>query len=229
MGASLTCAEHRTRRRFYRNDLHILFALFQIFSDSAQCSAGPDAGDKEVHFTVGIFPDLRTCRCIVRSGIGGVHKLSRNKGPFCLLCELLRLLDRTFHSFRSFRQDNLCAVCLQDVPSLHAHGLRHRQNDPVSFSCSNGCKADPGIAAGRFDDHRAFFQKSLLFRVLDHGLCDTVLHGTSRIEILQFCENSCLEAKLLLKIHKLNQRCVSDQSQRSPVHFSHNISPPVVI
>ena len=71
------------------------------------------------------------------------------------------------------------------------------------------------------DDDGAFLEKSFLLRILDHGLCDTVLDAPGRIEILELYQNGCFKSQFFFYINHLNERCVSDQSQSSFVNVRH--------
>ena len=150
--------------------------------------------------------------------VGRVDKLSGDEAARNLFRQFLCFGDGALHSLGAFRQYQLCAVGLQDVSSLNAHGLRHRQDDAVSFSGCDRCKSDSGVSGGGFDDDGAFLEKSFLLRIFDHGLRDTVLNASSRIEILELYQNGCFKSQFLLYINHLNERCVSDQSQSSFVN-----------
>ncbi len=51
-------------------------------------------------------------------------KLFRN-----LLCKLICFCDGSLHSFCTFCQYDLCAICFEDVSSLDTHRLRHCKDD----------------------------------------------------------------------------------------------------
>ena len=90
-------------------------------------------------------------------GVRGVIKLSEDHGSRDGLLQLFCLGDSSLHALGAFGQYQLCTVCLQEVTTLHTHGLGKGKNGSVTLSCSHTCQADTGVAGGGFDDGGAFF------------------------------------------------------------------------
>ena len=132
--------------------------------------------------------------------IGFILKLLRNECVSIFFFQLRRLLDRTPHSCASRCQHDLCAERLHDLAPLHAHRIRHRQDQMQSLSCRHESKSDSGVAACRFDDHRILIDLSFLNSLLDHCIRHTILDTSQRIKIFQLCYNLCAKRILLLII-----------------------------
>ena len=205
--------------RLQRDDLDGRIHRFQVLPGPGQRAAGADARDEDIHVAVRIPPDLRAGRFAVHFRVGRVGELPRNERPRDLLRQFLRLRDRAFHALRAFRQHELGAVGLQDVPALHAHGLRHRQDDAVALRRRDGREADSCVAARRLDDDGAFLQQALLLGVLDHRLRDAVLDAPCGIEIFQLGQDGRFQPQLLFNIRELNERRIADQPERSFVNI----------
>ena len=156
----------------------------------------------------------------------GVHKLSGDEAAGNLRSQLLCLRDGTLHALCTFGEDNLCAVCLQNVASLNAHGLGHRKNDAVTLGCCDGCKTDTGVAGRRLDDDAALMQLSLRLGILNHRLRDTILHASCGIEVLKFHQERSLQTKILFDIRNLHKRGVSNQTKCTLINLRHSICPP---
>ena len=148
--------------------------------------------------------DLRVC---------GVDELSGDEAALYLPGKLLGLCDSTLHALGAVGEDDLCAVCFEDISSLNAHRFGHGDDYTVALSCCYGSKTDTGIAGGRLDDDGAGLQLALLLCLFDHSLCDPVLNASCRIEILELSQNCGFEAQIFLDIRYLNERCISDQSE----------------
>ena len=189
MSTALAFREDRRAGWFYCNDFHVRILRFQVFTNSCQRTAGADACNEDIHFTICVFPDFRTSRFTMRLRVCRVYKLSRNESSFNFFCQFFCLCDRTFHSLGSLCQNDFCTICFQNVSSFYTHGLRHSQDSTVTLGCCDCCKSDPGISGCRLDDHRTFLQLSGCFCILDHSLCDSILNASCRIEIFQFYQN----------------------------------------
>ena len=100
--------------------------------------------------------------------------------------KFLRFGDCAFHAECAFGQHELRAVGGEQFAALNAHGVRHGEDQPVTFDCRNEGEADTGIAAGRFDDQRSRRNLSRLFRRLDHADGDAVLDAAGRVEGFHF-------------------------------------------
>ena len=156
MTAGSAFREHRGIRRFQRHDLHFRLLFLQVFPHAGESPAGADAGDEDIHFSVGIFPDFRTGGGFMDGRVSRVDELTRDKASRGLGRQLFCLGDGALHALGSFCQHDLGAVGFQDVPSFHAHGFRHGEDDPVAFGCGDGRQADAGVAGGGFNDDSAF-------------------------------------------------------------------------
>ena len=155
-------------------------------------------------------------------GVRGVDELSGDEAPGYLCRQLFGLRDRALHALCALGQNEFRAIGLQNIAALHAHGLRHGEDDTVAFGCRDGRKADAGVAGGGFDDDGAGLQQSLRFRVLDHRLCDPVLDAPGGIEVFQLYEDGSIQGEFLLKIDDLHERGVADDVQCSFIDITHD-------
>ena len=62
--------------------------------------------------------------------------------------------DRAGHPLGGGRQHDLGAERLEQPAPLQAHALGHRHDQPVAAGGAGERQGDPGVAAGRLDDHR---------------------------------------------------------------------------
>ena len=191
MWTSLAFRKNRGSCRLYCHDLDIWILLFQISTDTCQCSACTNTCYEDVYFSVCVFPDLRTCGCSVCRRVCRIYKLSRDIAVRDFFCQLLCFCDGTFHTLCTFCQYQFCTICFQDVSSFNTHRVRHGQDNAVSFCCCDGCQSDAGISGGRLDDNRTFFQKSFVLSVFDHALCNTVFYASCRVKVLKLCQDCC--------------------------------------
>ena len=64
--------------------------LLEVFGYARYCSASAYANDKMSDFTIGLFPNFRTCLLIVSNRIGWVVVLVHIPSIGCFLCNTLR-------------------------------------------------------------------------------------------------------------------------------------------
>ena len=155
--------------------------------------------------------------------VGRIDELAGNETVFDFFSKFLRFGDGTLHALGTFGQNHFGTICLQNISSFHAHCFRHGQNNTVSFRGRDCCQTNTGISGCRLNDDRPFLQKSLLLRVFDHRLGDSVLDASCRIQIFQFDKQCCLQIQFLFDVCYFNQRCVADQIQCSFINFCHVI------
>jgi hypothetical protein len=74
----------------------------------------------------------------------------------------------------------------QQFLALDAHGLRHGEAQPVSAGCTDKGQSDAGVAAGGLHDQGVGPQRSVFFRIVDHGCGDAVLDAAQGIEKFKF-------------------------------------------
>ena len=153
--------------------------------------------------------------------VGRVDKLTGDKAVGDLRSQLVGLCDRTLHALRAVREHELRAIGLHDLAALHAHGLRHNDDDAVASGRGDGRQADAGVAGGRLDDDRAGLEDALGLCVIDHGLGDTVLDRTGRVEVLQLSQDLGLQALGSLDMSEFQQRGMADQLVSGSVDFAH--------
>lgn len=100
---------------------------------------------KKIDAAVGIAPELGAGGEIVRLGICGIVKLCGDEAPRCCRRQFLRALHGARHALRRRRQHQLRAIGFEQIPTLHAHALRHGEDHAVALGCCDGCQADTGV------------------------------------------------------------------------------------
>ena len=147
----------------------------------------------------------------MRLRVCGIYKLTGDKAVRNLLCKFVRFFNRALHSLSALRQNELGAIRLHYLSALDGHRFRHYDYDSVTPCSRNGCKPYSCITGGRLDYNRALFEKSLLLRVIYHRLCNSVLDGARRIEILQLCEDFRFQSELFFYVSQLHKRRAADE------------------
>ena len=89
--------------------------------------------------------------------ISGVDKLAGNEAVVVFLRQLLRLGDGALHALGALAEYQLRAVGTHQLPPLHAHGLRHHNDDTVATGGRHGGKTDARIAGGRLNNNGVGF------------------------------------------------------------------------
>ena len=117
-------------------------------------------------------------------GVCRVGELAGNEAVGDLLCQLLRLGDSALHALCAFREHQLRAIGFHQLAALNGHGLGHDDDDAVASRGGHSGKADSGVAGGGLDNGCAGLQLAGALRVVDHGLGDTVFHGTGGVKVL---------------------------------------------
>ena len=101
-----------------------------------------------------VAPDLLGRGAPVDLRVGRVGELLRHEA-LALLADLLGELDRLGHPAQRRRLAHLGAVGAQQLGALAAHPLRQGEDQLVAARRADHRQRDPGVAAGRLDDHRA--------------------------------------------------------------------------
>ena len=118
--------------------------------------------------------------------IDRVGELAGNEGIGDFFSQFVGFVDGAFHAGLAWCQDDFSAISGDEVAAFDGHGFRHGEDSAVTFGSCDGSQADAGVAAGRFDDDRAFFEDAFLFSVFNHGFGDTVFGRASRVESVEF-------------------------------------------
>ena len=127
-----------------------------------------------------------------------------------LLRELLRLRHCALHALRAFGQHQFRTVGLHEVSALHAHGIRHHDDDAVAARRRNGCETYAGVAGSRLNDDRVLGQDTARLGIVQHVACNSILHRTRRVQILELCEDARLDAFLRLDVREFQERGAAD-------------------
>ena len=152
-----------------------------------------------------------------------VVKLPWDVCPLDFLRQLLRPLDRTLHALCALREDDLRAVSPQNIPALHAHGLRHCEDRTVAFCRRDRRKPDACIAACRLDDNGAFSQQTFFLRRPDHAEGCPVLHAPCGVSVLELCEHPRFQAVRALHVDGLHEGRFADDLCKSFIHCHFNL------
>ncbi len=146
--------EHRRGARLDREHLDLGAPLLQHLADPGDRAPGADPGDEGVDLAVEVAPDLLRGRPPVDLGVRRVRELLRHEGVV-LADQVLGQLDRLVHPAERGRLVDLGAVGAKQGGALAAHPLRQGEDQPVIARGADEGEGDPGVAAGRLDDHRA--------------------------------------------------------------------------
>ena len=65
--------------------------------------------------------------------VGRVFKLLKNDGSGNVVAQFFGSTDSAWHAILAAGEAHFGAVGLYQIPTLHAHGLRHCKNKVVSF------------------------------------------------------------------------------------------------
>ena len=223
MRAGVALAQDRRGRRLHGHDLDLRALGLQVLADTRHSAAGADARNKDVHIAVRILPDLRAGRRAVDRRVGRVDKLAGDKAVGDLRGQLVGLRDGPLHALRAVREDELRAIGLHDLSALHAHGLRHDNNDAVTSGRGDGRQANAGVAGRGLNDHGVRLERTALLRILDHGQSHAVFHGASRIEVLELCQNAGFELLLFFNMRQLQKGRFSDQLVSGCINLAHEM------
>ena len=208
--AGSAAGEHVAVRGLDGHGPEARLARLDVLADAGQRAAGADAGDENVRLAIGVVPYLRAGGLKVDLRVCGVVELLQDEAVGRLALQLLGLGDGALHAVRARRQNNLRAVGEQQNAALHAHRLRHGEDDAVSLDRGHKRQADAGVAAGGLDQHGfAGLDLAIALGGLDHGQADAVLHAAGRVAALQLGDYG--GGGSLGDPVQLNQRCAADQ------------------
>ena len=149
-------------------------------------AAGAHAADENVHFAVGIVPDLRAGGGVVDGRVGGVVELLQDVAVGRLGQDLIGLGDGALHAVGAGGEHDLRAEGQQQHAALQAHGLRHGEDQPVALDRGHKGQRDAGVAAGGLDEHGlAGLDLARLLGGIDHREADAVFHAADGVLAFQ--------------------------------------------
>ena len=85
----------------------------------------PTPATTNVYFAVCVFPDFGTGGFSVDFGVGEVFELLGHEAVGCGGDEFFCFFDGSAHAVWSGCEDELCAVCFEEVAAFDAHGFGH--------------------------------------------------------------------------------------------------------
>ena len=223
MGACSTLGKHRRASRFNSDNLHVRILGLEVFTHACHRTTGTDTGNKNINFTIGVFPNFRTGGGLVGCRVCRVHELARNKAVRDFLGEFIGLFDSALHALGAFGQHEFCAVSLHNLAAFHAHGFGHHDDDAVATCCSDRCKTDTGVARSRFDNHGTLLELTALFCFVNHRLCNTILHGTGGVEVFELSKN--LGSEAFFDMGEFEKRGVTNELVGGGIDFRHVFNP----
>ena len=155
-------------------------------------------------------------------GVGRVHKLAGDEAVGDLLGQLIGLGNGALHALGALAEDQFRTVGLHQLAALHAHGVRHDDDDAVATGGGHRGQADAGVAGGGLNDDGAGLQRAAGLCVVDHGLGDPVLHGAGGVEVFQLYQDLGLQFLSLFNMGQLQQRGLADQLVSGCIDLAHN-------
>ncbi len=196
-----------------RDDARLRAVLLEVAADAGDRPAGPDRDDDRVDVAaVGLLPELRPGRLVVRLGIRRVRVLVGLEAARDLLGEPIgdRVVAlRRVRVDRGRRDHDLGAVRAQHRDLLLAHLVRHDEDAAVAAERSRDRETDARVARRRLDDRPARPQASVLLGRLDHREPDAVLHGAAGVQVLELREE--LAGNVALETLEPHDRRVPDE------------------
>ena len=197
--------------------------FLQSRSNTTHCSSGAYPGDKHIDFPVRILPDFLSGSTLMDGRVSMIVELLQNQRTGSDRLQFFGTRHSAFHAVRTGSQDKLRPKGFQQVATLHAHSVRHSQNQFIAFGSRNKSKPHPGISAGRFDNRHTGFQQPFRFRIFYHSQCDTILYTARRIKIFQFDNHMSFQVFTPAIIIQLQQRSVAHQVGKPLCYFFHNL------
>src|SRR5690606_12932480 len=160
--------------------------LLEVAAGARDRAAGADPGDEVRDPALGLRPDLRAGRLVVRLRIGRVGVLvglpragdlpGEPVGDAVVGARVLRRDGGRAHH-------DLGPVRAQHVLLVLADLVRADEHAPVALELGDQREPHPGVAGGRLDDGAAGLQQPGLLGLLDHAQRDAVLHAAAGVEV----------------------------------------------
>ena len=221
MGSRLAAGEQRGIGGLHGHDLHAFLLFLQVSARAGDGAAGAHASHEDVHFPIGILPDLGAGGTVMGGGVGRVIELVGDEAVGNRFRQLPGLLDGCGHTLAAGGQHQLGTVGAHEHPALQAHGVGHDDDGPVATSRRHQGKTNAGVAGGGLDDGGAGLQDAPLLSVVDHGQTHPVLDGTGGVEIFQLRQQPGLQTQIFLHMGQLQQRGGTDQLLGGSVNVGH--------
>ena len=155
--------------------------------------------------------------------VGRVFELLRHPAVRGVLENFLRLANGALHALRTGRKHEIGTEHGQQSAALEAHRFRHGQNQFVSLGRRDEGEGNARVAAGRFDNNHALFQKALGFGVLNHCHADAILDAAERVKEFAFDRHGCTRA--FADAVELDQRRAADGFDDVIVKLAHRLRP----
>ena len=154
-------------------------------------------------------------------GVGGVRKLAGDEAAGDGGGQLVGLLNGPLHTLSALGQHQLCAIGLDQLAALHAHGVRHDDDQLVAPGRCHGGQANARVAGGGLDEGCAGLQSPGPLGIVNNALGDPVLHGTGGVEILQLGQDLGFQLLFLFNMGQLQQRGTANQLVSRGVDLRH--------
>ena len=162
--------------------------LLEVPARAGHGAAGPCAGHEVRDASGSVPPDLRAGGLVVRGRRCGVEELVGLIRPGDLP---LQTVGDPVVGVLGLGRDgglgdhHLGAVGAQHVPLLLTHLVRRDEHGTVALELGHHGQAHAGVAGGRLHHGAAGGQASVRLSLLEHLQGDPVLHGASRVQVLQ--------------------------------------------
>ncbi|CQR22230.1 Uncharacterised protein [Yersinia enterocolitica] len=155
----------------------LAFSFFNVTADTGQSTAGTNTCDKDIHFTIGVFPDFWASGLFVNFRVCWVTELLQdNIAIWVGGLNFFRFGYRPFHPLSTFGQHQIGTQCFEQFTALNTHGFRHGQGQFITARGCNKCQCDAGIATGRFYQFFVCGQNATIFGVPNHIGTDTAFN-----------------------------------------------------
>ena len=108
-------------------------------------------------------------------GIRRISELTRDEAPGSILRYLLCLFYSSAHAFCALREHKLSSVCLEQIPALFTHSIRHCKYHAVTLGLRCTRQTYARVAAGRLYYRAARSQPALSLGALYHLFSYSIL------------------------------------------------------
>mmetsp|Transcript_6500 Transcript_6500/g.12886 ORF Transcript_6500/g.12886 Transcript_6500/m.12886 type:complete len:215 (-) Transcript_6500:1255-1899(-) len=181
---------HRRLCWLHCHNLDIWVLLFQVLSRSRDCTTSSYTSYKDVNLSICRIPNLWT-GCLVMNGwVGWVFKLLQNVRVWNGISNLFRFTNSPIHPLGRICQHNFCSKGSEQYSPLHRHTRRHGQDQLVPLGSCNKGQCNACIPRGWLHQRRLPWRdETLFFRVLNHGIPDTILDRVAWTHGLHFGSN----------------------------------------
>ena len=225
MGTGLALGQQGGTGGLHGHHFGLGVLTLQVFPHAGHRAAGAHTGNEKIHLAVGILVDLRARGLKMGLGVGGVGELAGDEAAGDPGGQLPGLFHGPGHALGPLGEHQLRPVGLDQLAALHAHGVRHDDDELIPPGRRHRGQADARIAGGGLNKGGPGLQSPGSFRLINDALGDPVLYRPGRIQIFQLGKDGGLQVFRLFNVCKLQQGRAANKLVGRGVDFGHNDLP----